>query len=89
MTFGFLHVNHPFFLLLFCCAQMGYPCPDDMELSPAATKAGVREFLAECRCPPKSAQSTYDGRCHELFKTGPCQLGQYFAADTRSHTESE
>ncbi|KAK9737425.1 protein of unknown function (DUF4789) [Popillia japonica] len=69
--------------------KMGYPCPDDMELSPAATKAGVREFLAECRCPPKSAQSTYDGRCHELFKTGPCQLGQYFAADTRSHTESE
>ncbi|KAI4463632.1 hypothetical protein MML48_4g00021332 [Holotrichia oblita] len=69
--------------------KMGYPCPDDMELSPAATKAGVREFSAECRCPPKSAQSTYDGRCHELFKAGPCQRGQYFAPDSRSHTDSE
>lgn len=62
--------------------QKGYPCPDGMELSPAASTASAQTFSAECRCPPRTAQSARDGRCYELFTAGPCDRGHYFAPDT-------
>lgn len=73
-----------YFLLFWCLftSQMGHPCPFDMELSPAVSPVGAREFSAECRCPPKTAQSATDGRCYGLFTQGPCDDGHYFAPDT-------
>ncbi|XP_022912789.2 uncharacterized protein [Onthophagus taurus] len=67
--------------------QMGYPCPSDMELSPTPNVAGKREFAAECRCPPKTAQSDEDGSCYELFTAGNCQRGYYFAPDTKARND--
>lgn len=65
--------------------QLGHPCPDDMELSPAATTAGaIQKLSAECKCPPKTAQSARDGRCYELFTSGPCEKGHYFGPDEYS-----
>lgn len=69
--------------------QMGYPCPDDMELSPPARSAGAdieEPLIAECKCPPKTALSLKDGKCHELFSRGPCERGQYFAPYTETTT---
>ncbi|XP_018898469.2 uncharacterized protein [Bemisia tabaci] len=54
--------------------QKGYPCPDTMELVP-----GTGGGPPICQCPPGSAQSAKDGRCHLLFQTAPCDPGQYFA----------
>ncbi|XP_019869110.2 uncharacterized protein LOC109597784 [Aethina tumida] len=67
--------------------QTGYPCPEGMELSPSSDKSG-NEFSAECRCPPKTAQSARDGRCYELFTIGPCEKGSYFAPDTYYNNNS-
>ncbi|GAB0096278.1 uncharacterized protein DMENIID0001_117630 [Sergentomyia squamirostris] len=54
--------------------QMGFPCPESMELSPSPSGVG-----AECRCPPGTAQSPLTARCHRLFDREPCDAGQYFA----------
>ncbi|XP_066150048.1 uncharacterized protein [Euwallacea fornicatus] len=58
--------------------QLGPPCPEGMELSPAKSKGG-NELYAECRCPPKQALSDTDGKCYPLFNLGPCDIGSYFA----------
>lgn len=52
--------------------QLGYPCPESMELSPAGGG------MAECRCPPGTAQSAKTTRCHTIFERGPCDEGEYF-----------
>lgn len=52
---------------------MGYPCPETMELSPAGGG------MAECRCPPGTAQDAKSNRCFKLFEQGPCDVGEYFA----------
>uniref|UniRef100_A0A1B0CZN5 DUF4789 domain-containing protein n=1 Tax=Phlebotomus papatasi TaxID=29031 RepID=A0A1B0CZN5_PHLPP len=54
--------------------QLGFPCPDTMELSPSPSGVG-----AECRCPPGTAQSPLTARCHRLFAQDPCDAGQFFA----------
>ncbi|XP_046487542.1 uncharacterized protein [Neodiprion pinetum] len=56
--------------------QIGAPCPQTMELSPAAEGGGT---VAECRCPPGTAQSPRDTLCHSIFTRGPCPVGQYFS----------
>lgn len=53
--------------------QKGYPCPDSMELTPG--KGGI----AECQCPPGTAQSPRDAVCYKLFTKGPCDANEYFA----------
>ncbi|KAH1020672.1 hypothetical protein HUJ04_010288 [Dendroctonus ponderosae] len=60
--------------------QIGYPCPDGMELTPARSKIG-KELYAECRCPPKQALSLTDGKCYQLFTKGSCSEGFYFGPD--------
>ncbi|XP_975550.1 uncharacterized protein LOC664451 [Tribolium castaneum] len=62
--------------------KTGYPCSNDMELSPSPTKSGEQKFSAECRCPPMKAQSARDGKCYDLYSRGPCEKGFYFAPDT-------
>lgn len=69
--------------------QIGYPCPDTMELSPIPPgkwnklKTDHRNnnniMTAECKCPPGTAQSAITNKCHQLFEQGPCQKGQYFS----------
>lgn len=60
--------------------QIGYPCPDSMELTPAGNNAySVNGMTAECRCPPGTAQDNESTQCFKLFEQGPCELGQYFA----------
>lgn len=61
--------------------QIGHPCPEGMELSPATSKTG-KELYAECRCPPKHALSSADGKCYQLFTIGPCPEGKFFGPDT-------
>ncbi|XP_066590893.1 uncharacterized protein [Prorops nasuta] len=56
--------------------QIGAPCPDTMELGPAAGGGGIK---AECRCPPGTAQSPRDALCHPIFTRASCSKGQYFA----------
>ncbi|KAG7197909.1 hypothetical protein KM043_016150 [Ampulex compressa] len=56
--------------------QAGAPCPDTMELGPAAGSGGT---IAECRCPPGTAQSPRDALCHPIFTRASCSKGQYFA----------
>lgn len=53
--------------------QVGYPCPDTMELG--TDKYGY----AKCWCPPGTAEFNKTSTCHKLFEQGPCELGQYFA----------
>ncbi|XP_075234981.1 uncharacterized protein LOC142332422 [Lycorma delicatula] len=53
--------------------QKGYPCPDSMELTPGLDR------IAECRCPPSTAQSPRDALCHSLYQKGPCGDNEYFA----------
>lgn len=60
----------------FVCPQIGYPCPESMELTPSKTR---RSTAAECRCPPGTAQQHDSTYCHKLFEQGPCNIGQYFA----------
>lgn len=68
--------------------QKGYPCPEDMELSPEASGSGQQQKLnAQCKCPPNTAQSARDGRCYELFTTGPCEKYHYFAPDIARTTK--
>ncbi|XP_050543701.1 uncharacterized protein LOC126906845 [Daktulosphaira vitifoliae] len=57
--------------------QRGYPCPETMELVPRPDRKGS----AECACPPGSARSARDSRCHQLFQLSDtvCEDGQYFA----------
>ncbi|XP_015594948.1 uncharacterized protein LOC107267565 isoform X2 [Cephus cinctus] len=55
--------------------QIGPPCPETMELGPAAGGGTV----AECRCPPGTAQSPRDALCHSIFTRASCEKGQYFA----------
>ncbi|KAJ8919330.1 hypothetical protein NQ315_003914 [Exocentrus adspersus] len=62
--------------------QIGHPCPEEMELSPSISKSN-QSLLAECRCPPETAQSATDGRCYKLFTLGPCEVGYYFGPDTQ------
>ncbi|CAB0018137.1 unnamed protein product [Nesidiocoris tenuis] len=62
--------------------QKGYPCPESMELT--LGKGGV----AECQCPPGTAQSPRDAICYKLFSRGPCDENEYFApiaADPKRH----
>ncbi|XP_031339326.1 uncharacterized protein LOC116167873 isoform X2 [Photinus pyralis] len=63
--------------------QVGYPCPDGMELvpSPISTNVTAKQIAAECRCPPQTAQFPDDGRCYKLFTAGPCERGQFFSPD--------
>ncbi|XP_011297071.1 uncharacterized protein [Fopius arisanus] len=56
--------------------QIGAPCPETMELAPSAKGDGV---IAECRCPPGTAQSPRDALCHPIFTRASCPKGQYFA----------
>lgn len=44
-----------------------------MELSPAGGG------MAECRCPPGTAQDAKSTKCYKLFEQGPCDNGEYFA----------
>lgn len=53
--------------------SVGFPCPETMELSPAGGG------MAECRCPPGTAQSPKTSMCHTLFNKGPCDFGEYFS----------
>lgn len=56
--------------------QIGAPCPETMELGPAAGGGGT---IAECRCPPGTAQSPRDALCHPIFTRASCSKGQFFA----------
>ena len=51
--------------------QVGYPCPDTMELSPAAASTFKQTDknvpIAECKCPPEMAQSVLNNKCYLLF----------------------
>lgn len=47
-----------------------------MELSPAAGGGGT---IAECRCPPGTAQSPRDALCHKIYTRASCPKGQFFA----------
>ncbi|CAH1187486.1 unnamed protein product, partial [Phyllotreta striolata] len=67
--------------------QVGYPCPNGMELTPSLSKSG-QTLSAECRCVPGTAQSASDGACYRLFTAGPCQMGQYFGPDTQYKSEN-
>ncbi|XP_020277548.1 multiple epidermal growth factor-like domains protein 10 isoform X1 [Pseudomyrmex gracilis] len=55
--------------------QIGAPCPETMELAPAAGDGTT----AECRCPPGTAQSPRDALCHPIFTRASCTKGQFFA----------
>ncbi|XP_043529622.1 uncharacterized protein LOC122539081 isoform X1 [Frieseomelitta varia] len=56
--------------------QIGAPCPETMELGPAAGRGGT---VAECRCPPGTAQSPRDALCHKIYTRASCPKGQFFA----------
>lgn len=56
--------------------KIGAPCPETMELGPSAEGRGI---VAECRCPPGTAQSPRDALCHPIFSKASCNKGQYFA----------
>ncbi|XP_053600050.1 uncharacterized protein LOC128669324 [Plodia interpunctella] len=56
--------------------KKGYPCPETQELSPG--RWGGRT-VAECKCPPGTAQLPHSTTCHKLFDRGPCRPGEYFA----------
>ncbi|KAM3968324.1 uncharacterized protein ACR2FA_007875 [Aphomia sociella] len=56
--------------------KKGHPCPETQELSPA--RWGGRT-VAECKCPPGTAQLPHSTTCHKLFERGPCRSGEYFA----------
>lgn len=56
--------------------QIGAPCPETMELGPSAEGGGT---VAECRCPPGTAQSARDALCHPIFTRASCPRGQFFA----------
>lgn len=56
-------------------SQIGAPCPETMELAPAAGDGTT----AECRCPPGTAQSPRDALCHPIFTRASCTKGQFFA----------
>ncbi|XP_076387618.1 uncharacterized protein LOC100876616 [Megachile rotundata] len=55
--------------------QIGAPCPETMELGPAAGGGGI---VAECRCPPGTAQSPRDALCHPIYTRASCPKGQFF-----------
>lgn len=61
--------------------QVGYPCPETMELSPAANSKHTSKNApaAECRCPPGTALSAETNKCHSVFERGPCKSGQFFS----------
>ncbi|XP_034949164.1 uncharacterized protein [Chelonus insularis] len=63
--------------------QIGAPCPESMELGPAAKGGGT---IAECRCPPGTAQSRKDSLCYPIFTKASCPSGQYFAPISDSNT---
>lgn len=67
--------------------QLGYPCPDTMELSPVSnTRRTYRTGVAaECRCPPTTALSAITNQCHKLFERGPCKYGEYYAPLSEEH----
>lgn len=59
---------------------MGYPCPDTMELTPGMRNSrSSNGMIAECRCPPGTAQSFDSTTCYKLYEQGPCDIGQFFA----------
>ncbi|XP_014612082.1 PREDICTED: uncharacterized protein LOC106791159 [Polistes canadensis] len=65
--------------------QIGAPCPETMELGPAAGGAGT---IAECRCPPGTAQSPRDALCYPIFTRSSCPRGQYFAPVPEIHAKT-
>ncbi|XP_045492520.1 uncharacterized protein LOC123691967 [Colias croceus] len=56
--------------------KKGHPCPDTQELSPGRRGSMT---VAECKCPPGTAQLPHTTTCHKLFERGPCRKGEYFA----------
>lgn len=48
-----------------------------MELSPVQDSSD--RMIAECRCPPRTAQNSTENSCYPIFKQGPCNRGEYFA----------
>lgn len=67
--------------MLILLKQLGYPCPDTMELTPgtAGSSRTSDGAIAECRCPPGTAQDHEITICYKLYDQGPCDIGQYFA----------
>jgi hypothetical protein len=59
--------------------QMGYPCPETMELSPIGSSTINLGYSAECRCPPGTAQSPITSKCHKIFEREPCDFGEFFS----------
>lgn len=60
-----------------------------MELVPAISKRRPRSVKAECRCPPSSVFHETDGRCYEIYKNGPCPIGQYISPQKENSTNQE
>lgn len=57
--------------------QRGYPCPETMELNPV--QDSFNRTVAECRCPPRTAQNSGSNSCYPINTKGPCENGEYFA----------
>ncbi|EEB10661.1 conserved hypothetical protein [Pediculus humanus corporis] len=57
--------------------QRGYPCPETMELNPMQDH--FNRTVADCRCPPRTAQILNSDKCYEINTKGPCEDGEYFA----------
>lgn len=69
-------MNSYFLMVYISFLQKGHPCPETQELSPG--RWGGRT-VAECKCPPGTAQLPHTTTCHKLFERGPCRPGEYFA----------
>lgn len=51
-----------------------------MELTPGSgSSRSMISSIAECRCPPGTAQHNELNTCYRLYEQGPCDIGQYFA----------
>lgn len=84
IIYVFLYTHKQTFISYSYAGQVGYPCPNGMELTPAVSKFN-QQLSAECKCPPKTAQSATDEKCYQLFTQGPCEKGNYFAPDVQYH----
>lgn len=75
----YMHTQWKIFFLILICQQLGYPCPETMELTPGSNSRISTGLAAECRCPPGTAQHHDSTSCYKLYEQGPCDIGQYFA----------